>query len=172
MKLNYAWVALLGGSLLSGAAAVAPGHADDVNPMIGTAGDGQTFPAVGVPFGMTNWSPQTRDGETKCIAPYYEKDTSLQGFRASHWMSGSCTQDYGSVTVMPVTGTLVTDAAGRASGFQHSRETMKPYRYQVTLDRYGVEASMAGTSRAGILEFRFTRSGPAWIVIQSNARKG
>ena len=27
--------------------------ADFVNPLIGTAGDGQTFPATGVPFGST-----------------------------------------------------------------------------------------------------------------------
>ena len=62
------------------------------------------MPLVTTPFGMTNWTPQTRDGETKCIAPYYEKDSRIQGFRASHWLSGSCTQDYGSMTIMPGAG--------------------------------------------------------------------
>src|SRR5580704_9240198 len=76
--------------------------ADLVNPMIGTAGDGQTFPIAGMPFAMTDWTPQTRAGESKCVAPYYAGDTRIQGFRGSHFMSGSCTGDYGSITLMPL----------------------------------------------------------------------
>jgi len=57
--------------------------------MIGTAADGQTFPAAGVPFAMTQWTPQTRAGEGKCVAPYYAADTHIQGFRGSHYLSGS-----------------------------------------------------------------------------------
>jgi len=146
--------------------------ADQVNPLIGTAGEGQTFPAVGVPFGMTQWTPQTRDGEVKCIAPYYESDTRIQGFRASHFPSGSCTQDYGSVTVMPVEGELKLGAAERASAFQRVNEKARPYRYDVTLDDSGIQASIAATSRGGILEFRFTRAGKAWILVQANSRPG
>jgi putative alpha-1,2-mannosidase len=40
--------------------------ADLVNVMIGTAAEGQTYPAAGVPFAMTQWTPQTRAGEVKC----------------------------------------------------------------------------------------------------------
>jgi len=54
---------------------------------------GQTFPAVGRPFGMTQWTPETRTTEDKCIPPYYYNDRYITGFRGSHWMSGSCTQD-------------------------------------------------------------------------------
>ena len=57
---------------------------------------GQTLPAVLEPNGMNFWTPQTRDTEQKCIAPYYYADTLLQGFRNSHWIVGGCTQDYGS----------------------------------------------------------------------------
>ena len=87
-----------------------------VNPLIGTGpantisalkhGEGsennaQVVPFVTVPFGMTNWTPQTMATEKKCIAPYYYKDTVINGFRGSHWLSGSCVQDYGSVSIMP-----------------------------------------------------------------------
>ena len=47
---------------------------------------GQTLPAVLEPNGMNFWTPQTRDTEQKCVAPYYYADTLLQGFRASHWI--------------------------------------------------------------------------------------
>jgi predicted alpha-1,2-mannosidase len=157
---------------LAARAAQQPGPADEVNPIIGTAGDGQTFPATGVPFGMTQWTPQTRDGETKCIAPYYEKDSRIQGFRGSHFLSGSCTQDYGSMTVMPLAGALKLDPAARASAFRHDTERMTPYRYEVTLEDYGIRASLAATSRAAILEFRYADPAQAWVLVQSNSRPG
>src|SRR6476661_7224730 len=91
-------------SLLLAASVVAQTPYSLVDPHIGTAHEGQTTPAVGEPYAMTNFIPETRSTEKKCIAPYYFADTKLTGFRASHWMSGSCTQDYGSVTLMPTTG--------------------------------------------------------------------
>lgn len=54
----------------------------------GSEEHGQTIPAVGVPHGMNMWTPQTRDTEQKCIAPYYYSDSLLQGFRNSHWING------------------------------------------------------------------------------------
>jgi hypothetical protein len=121
--------------------------ADYVNPLIGTAPSttesarrhseagselkGQTFPATGVPHGLTQWTPQTHATEQKCLSPYYYQETKIQGFRGSRWMSGSCTQDYGSVTLMPMTGKLVTDVAARASAYSHDREKALPYAYSV-----------------------------------------
>ena len=67
----------------------------------GTEETGQTIPAVGRPFGMTQWTPETRTTELKCVSPYFYNDKYITGFRGSHWMSGSCTQDYGSMTLMP-----------------------------------------------------------------------
>ena len=59
---------------------------------------GQVLPAVLEPNGMNFWTPQTQDTERKCKAPYYYKDSLMQGFRTSHWIVGGCTQDYGSMT--------------------------------------------------------------------------
>jgi len=58
---------------------------DLVHTRTGTQNEGQTYPAVGLPFAMTQWTPQTRAGETKAIAPYYYTDKRLQGFRATHF---------------------------------------------------------------------------------------
>ena len=145
---------------------------DQVNPLIGTAGEGQTYPSAGVPFGMTQWAPQTRDGEQKCIAPYYFADTRIQGFRGSHFLTGSCTQDYGSVTLMPMTGPLKLGQAQRSSAFTHSQEQSSPYRYAVTLTDYKIRAAVTGTSHAGLLRFTFASPGLAWILVESNSRVG
>ena len=81
---------------------------------------GQTIPAVGRPFGMTQWTPETRISEIKCIAPYYYNDKYITGFRGSHWMSGSCTQEYGSATLMPFTaGVPDTVSHAPVSKFSH-----------------------------------------------------
>jgi len=147
-----------------------PHPSELVNPLIGTANEGQTFPVAGVPFAMTDWTPQTRDGETKCVAPYYFADKRIQGFRGSHWMSGSCTQDYGSFTLMPESGALKLAPAERASAFDHAHESARPYRYSVDLADYGIHADITGTARSGILRFHYGRPGPMRLVFQLNTR--
>jgi predicted alpha-1,2-mannosidase len=143
-----------------------------VNQRIGTANEGQTFPATGMPFAMTQWTPQTRDGQSKCIAPYYDGDRRIQGFRGSHFMSGSCTQDYGSVTLMPVSGALRLGAEERSSAFERKEESMTPYLYAVRLSDYGIFAEVSGTLRAGIMRFTYERGGKSWIVMQENGQEG
>ncbi|HEX9186637.1 MAG TPA: GH92 family glycosyl hydrolase [Vicinamibacteria bacterium] len=137
---------------------------------IGAANSGQTFPAVGVPFGMTHWTPQTQASEDKCVSPYYAQDERLQGIRASHFWSGSCTQDYGSATLAAVTGPLRLGAAERASPFARADEVMTPAYYAATLADHGVRLEVTGTARAGILRFTFLREGEAAILVHANRK--
>jgi predicted alpha-1,2-mannosidase len=143
-----------------------------VHPLIGTANEGQTYPAVGVPFGMTQWTPQTREGERKCIAPYYFADTKIQGFRGSHNISGSCVQDFGSMTVMPVLSDAGLGAEERSSSFKRETEIAHPYEYKVDLADTGIHAEIAGTTRAGMMRFVYPQGKKAWIVIENNVRLG
>ena len=156
-----------------------------VNPLIGTdirivqgkdknstEERGQIMPAVGVPHGMTNWVAQTQATEQKCHPPYYYFQDAIQGFRASHWMNGSCTQDYGSVTIMPLSNKLETDPAKRASSFDHAQETATPSYYSVDLNDYGIHTELTGLSRAGIMQFSFEQDGDHYIVIEPNSDEG
>src|ERR1700761_1182112 len=136
-----------------------------VNPLAGTAtattpsalkhGDvlanfANTAPAVCTPFAMTQWMPQTNAAEKKCIPPYYYRDNIFQGIRGSHWISGSCMQDYGSVTIMPITGKLKT--TDYYTGFSHKEETATPYLYSVNLPSYKIHTAVTATPRCGIME--------------------
>ena len=143
-----------------------------VNQYIGTANDGQTIPAAGPPFAMTQWGPQTREGNTKCIAPYYYADNKIQGFRGSHWLSGSCTQDYGSMTVMPETGELKLLPKERASAFSRETEKATPHKYAVTLADSAIGAELAGTMRSGMMRFHFAKGGKSWILLEANSAQG
>ncbi len=168
---------------------------DYVNPLVGTdnantgtAGMfgkgseemGQTLPAVLVPNGMNFWTPQTQDTEVKCKAPYYYRDRKIQGFRASHWIVGGCTQDYGSVTLMPLSGKRFEGRETnrrwlpeeRASRFSHDEETTRPDYYRVWLQDYGIEAEMTGLSHTGMFRFTYPGDSAAWLVVNPNSDEG
>ena len=50
---------------------------------------------------LLDWSPQTRANENKCESPYYYFDGYWKGMRRTHFMSGSCVIDYGTVSIIP-----------------------------------------------------------------------
>ena len=156
-----------------------------VNPFIGTAPattgsakehgagseeKGQTYPAISWPFGMTQWTPETRTTEEKCISPYYYNDRYITGFRGSHWMSGSCTQDYGSATLMPFT-TSRPDTLTKipVSRFSHKNETASPAYYRVLLDNSGIVAELTGSVRSGIMRFTFPGKNGSYLLIRINS---
>lgn len=124
---------------------------------------GQTLPAVLEPNGMNFWTPQTQDTERKCKAPYYYKDNRLQGFRNSHWIVGGCTQDYGSMTLMPLFGTLRCQPEERAAEFSHAKETSTPAYYAVALPSEQLTAEMTGRSRSAIFRFTYQQTGDAYL---------
>ncbi len=161
--------------------------ADYVNPLIGTApattksalknGYGsenyaQVVPFVTTPFGMTNWTPETQTTEQKCIAPYYYTDSIITGFRGSHWISGSCTQDYGSLTLMPLSGNLEVLPNKRGSVFDHDREKATAYSYDVHLDRYDIDVSMTATKRNGLFKIQYNDTSNAHLIITPNSDEG
>jgi len=159
-----------------------------VNPYIGTSfsttpsilkhgesaseDKGQTVPAVGFPYALTNWVPQTRATEQKCIAPYYHHDSLFSGIRASHWMSGSCTQDYGSVTIMPVTGNPGVPADERQSLFSHEDEVVSPAYYSVYLDEYDVLTQVTGKIYSGIIKVQSESHEEITFIIEPNSDEG
>lgn len=135
----------------------------------GTGGElfANTIPAVTMPFGMTQWTPQTQMGEKKCRTPYYYRDTLFNGIRGSHWLSGSCTQDYGSVTIMPVTGALkTTDYSVR---FKHTDEKSTPYGYRINLREEQVEVAVTSTPRCGLMQFKMDKADSLYLLITPNS---
>ena len=130
------------------------------------------FPAVLEPNGMNFWTPQTRDTEQKCVAPYYDTDSVFRGFRNSHWIVGGCTQDYGSMTLMPFSGSALSGALSRGSRMDKRSEVSAPDYYSVILPDEGITAEMTGTSRAAIFRMTYSDSGNAVISVRPNSDEG
>jgi predicted alpha-1,2-mannosidase len=126
-----------------------------------------TIPSVCVPFAMTQWTPETRKSEKKCLPPYYYKDSLFTGFRATHWLSGSCVQDYGSFTVMPLRKNLRTSTADHAIPFSHKNEITSPSYY--SLHAGGINSEMTSSLRCGLLRFSVDSDDSLYILVFSNS---
>jgi predicted alpha-1,2-mannosidase len=113
---------------------------DAVNPFIGTAGGGNTFPGATLPFGMMQWGPDTRaDGW------YHYEDKSIRGFSLTH-ISGAGCPLYADVPILPGTG--------EALPLDHAREQAHPGYYSVGFPD-GMRVELTATDRAGIGRFTF-----------------
>jgi predicted alpha-1,2-mannosidase len=127
-----------------------------------------TIPAVCLPFGMTQWTAQTKFTENKCIPPYNYSDCLFSGFRGTHWISGSCMQDYGSFTIMPVVGKLKT--SNYAIEFSHEDETTTPSYYKLKLPSLTTEVT--STLRCGMMRFTTLKDDSLYLLITPNSDAG
>ena len=138
----------------------------------GSEEHGQTLPAVLVPNGQNFWTPQTRDTEKKCVAPFYYTDSLFQGIRNSHWIVGGCTQDYGSFTLAALGGKLRLRPEERATPFTHEDEISHPHYYAVHLYKEHLKVEMTGSSHTAIFRITPEQDGPVHIVLNHNSDKG
>ena len=138
----------------------------------GSEEHGQTLPAVLAPNGQNFWTPQTRDTEKKCLAPYYYTDSLFQGIRNSHWIVGGCTQDYGSFTLAALTGQLRLRPEERATLFTHADEISHPHYYAVRLPHEHLKIELTASSHTAIFRITPEQDGPVHIVLNHNSDKG
>jgi len=140
------------------------------NKKSSTEEKGQTFPAVGRPFCMTNWTPETRYTETKCVSPYYYSDKYITGFRGSHWLDGSCVKDYGTSSIMPFsTNKIDTVITCPSAVLDHQTEKATPSLYSVFFNDIAVK--FTGTERCGFFKFDFGSKKNNFLYIRMNNSK-
>ncbi|WET02204.1 GH92 family glycosyl hydrolase [Flavobacterium sp. YJ01] len=142
---------------------------DWVNPLIGSDSDygisnGNTYPAIAMPWGMNFWTPQT--GKMGDGWAYTYKSNRIRGFKQTHqpspWMN-----DYGQFSIMPVTGELKFKEEDRQSWFSHKAETVTPYYYSVYLADHNVTTEITPTERAARFRFTFPETDKSYIVIDA-----
>ncbi|MBD0367966.1 MAG: glycoside hydrolase family 92 protein, partial [Flavisolibacter sp.] len=140
-----------------------------VNPLMGTdskpsLSNGNTYPAICVPWGMNFWTPQT--GPMGNGWQYTYNADKIRGFKQTHqpspWMN-----DYGQFAIMPVTGKLRFRQDDRASWFSHKSEIAKPYYYSVYLADADVTTEITPTERAAQFRFTFPQSDSSFIVVDA-----
>ncbi|WP_316782602.1 GH92 family glycosyl hydrolase [Pedobacter frigiditerrae] len=140
-----------------------------INPLMGTQSkpdlsNGNTYPAIAVPWGMNFWTPQT--GKMGNGWAYQYDQDKIRGFKQTHqpspWMN-----DYGQFAIMPVTGKLKFNEDDRASWFSHKAEIAKPYYYSVYLADANVTTEITPTERAAQFRFTYPKSDSSFVVVDA-----
>jgi len=140
-----------------------------VNPLMGTdskpsLSNGNTYPAIAMPWGMNFWVPQTNVMGNGWVYQY--SADKIRGFKQTHqpspWMN-----DYGQFSIMPVTNHLKFRQEDRASWFSHKAEVAKPYYYSVYLADADVIAEITPTERAAQFRFTFPASDSSFIIVDA-----
>jgi putative alpha-1,2-mannosidase len=135
---------------------------DSVDPFIGTGADGNTFPGATLPFGMIQWSPDTRpDGW------YHFGDKTIRGFSLTH-ISGAGCPIYGDVPLLPWSKQIgeTDDPSKFTAVYSHDKEIARPGYYEVTLED-GTKTELTVTERAGIARFEFPAGAGRTLVFNA-----
>lgn len=144
-------------------------YVDYVNTLMGTdsafdLSNGNTYPAIALPWGMNFWTPQTAEMGDGWAYKY--DDYKIRGIKQTHqpspWLN-----DYAAFSLMAVTGKLKFEEEERASWFSHKAETAKPHHYKVYLADYDVTAQVAPTERAAHFKFTFPDADSSYIVLDA-----
>lgn len=141
-----------------------------VNPMIGTAGTGHTFPGATTPFGMVQLSPDTKiDGSWEGCSGYHYDDKTTYGFSHTHLNGTGCT-DYGDIMLMPTMGAVSFNSEEYGSKFSHANEKATAGFYTVKLDKHNIDVQLTASTRVGFHEYKFNKKGTANFILDFNHR--
>ena len=142
---------------------------DYVNPLMGTdsnfeLSNGNTYPAIAMPWGMNFWTPQT--GKMGEGWTYTYTSGKIRGFKQTHQPS-PWINDYGQFAIMPVTGNVVFDQDERSSWFNHKSETATPYYYKAFLADHDITTEIVPTERAAMFRFTFPETNDSYVIIDA-----
>jgi predicted alpha-1,2-mannosidase len=144
-------------------------YADYVNPLVGTDSErklsnGNTYPAIALPWGMNFWTPQT--GAMGDGWQYTYDANKIVGFKQTHqpspWIG-----DYGAFAIMPITGKLKIGEEERASYYSHKRETAKPYYYQSYLGDYNIWVDITPAERSAQFNIKYPQSDESYLLVDA-----
>jgi len=154
---------ILAGNLF---AADEPDYARFVNPMIGTAASGHTYPGATLPFGFVQVSPDTGNAGWDYCSGYRHEDSEIIGFSHTH-LSGTGWMDLGDVLLLPFTGDVLQKQY--ISKFSHQEETARPGYYSVQLKDYGVKVELTASQRCAFHRYTFAATNEGHLLIDLQA---
>ena len=136
---------------------------DFVNPFIGTAAHGHTYPGATLPFGMVQLSPDNGTQGWDWCSGYNYSDSLIQGFSHTH-LSGTGIGDLCDISVMPLVNVQPSIQKIKSS-FSHKQEIATPGYYAVLLKNFDVWTELTATVRCGFHKYTFPDSKNAAIKI-------
>lgn len=133
-----------------------------VNPFIGNADNGHTFPGACLPFGLVQPSPVTGAIGWQYCSEYRYVDKEIWGFSQTH-LNGTGCLDLGNILLMPVTAR--PDRKNYRSDFDKKTETARPGYYSVHLNDAGVGVELTATEHVAFHRYTFEKTDSAGVFI-------
>lgn len=137
-----------------------------VNPFIGTAAHGHTFPGASAPFGLVQLSPETRTSGWDACSGYHYSDSVIIGFSHTH-LSGTGCADLKDILFYPsynvkIDGNRIENFIPYR--FYHEKETAKCGYYAVSLES-GIDVKLTAGKRVGMHQYTFKNDGIRRLLI-------
>ncbi len=133
-----------------------------VNPFIGTADNGHTFPGACLPFGMVQASPETGAIGWRYCSGYNYADSLIWGFSQTH-LNGTGCLDFGDLLLQPFVGNAAKE--DYRSRFDKSTEYATPGYYTVRLSDYGIKVEATASERTAAYRFIYDKGDSASLLI-------
>jgi predicted alpha-1,2-mannosidase len=131
-----------------------------------TSGGGNTFPGADVPFGMVQWSPDTKPSY-RSGGGYDNTDTKLWGYSLTH-VSGPGCRAAGDVPMLPLTGPLPAGDPNKiTTAFSHSHEVAHAGYYSAQSDQPNtVTSEFTATPHSAMARFTYPATTQADFLIK------
>ena len=133
-----------------------------VNPFIGNADNGHTFPGACVPFGFIQASPETGNDEWKYCSGFNIADDSIMGFAQNH-LNGTGCPDLGDVLIFPFSGDVKNGIY--KSAYDKATQTASPAYYKVKLTDSDIDVEVTATQRTAYYVCTYNSDAPARMLL-------
>ena len=142
-----------------------------VDPFIGTAFTGHTFPGAAAPFGFIQAGPQTGNLDWRYCGGYNFEDKEIQGFTQNR-ISGTGCPDLGDILIMPFSGREDDCRAGAEerkffSRYDKGDEIASPGYYRVKLEENDVDVEITCSEHTAMYRASFGGSRKLFIDFQN-----
>jgi len=131
-----------------------------VNPFIGTAFTGHTFPGATYPLGMMQPGPETGNFSWEYCSGYFYDDERINGFSQNR-LNGTGCVDLGDLLVQPFAGEKRNDLSSR---FNKSTEKASPGYYTVELAENDVKVEITTSPHVAFHRYTFAKNKPANVL--------
>lgn len=133
-----------------------------VNPFIGNADNGHTFPGACVPFGLIQASPESGNGSWRYCSGFNFDDDSIVGFSQTH-LNGTGVPDLGDIRLFPFGGDQ--SLKEYKSRYDKKSQTAYPGYYAVHLTDAGVKAELSATRRTAYHKYTYENGNKASLLV-------
>jgi predicted alpha-1,2-mannosidase len=133
-----------------------------VNPFIGCADNGHTFPGACYPFGLVQASPDTGNCTWTYCSGYMYLDEKIWGFSQTH-LNGTGCPDLGDVQLQPFSGAV--ERENFHSAYKKETQRAKPGYYAVTLEDFGVDVELTASPRVAFHKYTYKNPAPARLLV-------